>query len=1143
MNPINFTGRMDSRKGSEGPVRNPESGDRGDFVASTPIEVTRLIGRDAEFSLLRDRWDQAQEGVGQVVLVLGEPGLGKSRLVHTIIQLVRESVSTAFLPAYADSTGTMQIDQNAFIIEWRCSQHFQHSELYPVSDFMERFLGFAHDQSPTARFDLLARHLEDYDLDRPECLGLLAKLLFLPPGERYLAAGLTPAREREETFRILRQWLGALAAKRPVLFVVEDLHWIDASSLEFLGQFIGEGPHERTLTLLTFRPEFKIPWPAAAHQTILALNRLTRRQVTEWIRGDSNERLPDSLVAQIYERTGGVPLLVEEFTRMVRESTVLDEAAEASGSDIAANVKEIPATLQDLVIARLDWMSSNREIAQLAATLGRDFDYELLASVAEVEEPSLGAELAKLVSANILYVEGQPPECTYHFRHTLLEEALYAAIEEPKRRQFHQQIAEVLEARFTRMADTPPELLAQHFIKAGIVQKAVEYCLKAGVRSRDRFANTEAVSHFTKGLELLEMLDASPERDARELELLGPLGTAYIAWRGYAAPEVGPVFRRARALCERLGQTPQLFAMMWGNFAFHIVRGDFEICTELADEAIDFAERLNDPGIRMEALFLRGVTRLYRGDFAGTRECCAQAVSDFDDRERTAFWATQVGEDAGVTHRCYLALALWHLGLPDQALQLNRDMLELARTIDQPFSLEYGLHHTAWLHQHCRFGTQAQLFAEEQMRIATEQGFLFWHASGALYTAGGLLLQGRPEQGLQLLQKGLEAYRATGAQLGLPYYLSMLADACTQMGQFAEAGAALSEAIMLVEKNEERFQEAELYRLKGELLLAESDDRPAAEECFRRAVEIADRQQSKAWKLRATISLARLWQKQGRRKDAFTALSAAYGMFTEGFTTPDLVDAAALLENLTTERMRAEFAAGIKYVLDCIPPPMDGLVSVDWRYFPASTLGGDTIGYYWVDNDHLVFYLIDVTGHGLDSALLSVSVTNVIRSGTLSGADLRRPDQVLAQLNNAFRGQQHGNKYFTIWYGVYHAQTRRLTWAGGGHPPSILLVQGEPNPLVLSSEGMMMGVLRGQEFPAQSCQIPVEARLLIFSDGVFEIFREGHAVWNLADCIAHLAALAKREGNLMDQLLQHVQRLRGSPQLEDDFSIIEARFH
>ena len=1142
MNPVKLAGRSNPQECAGGTLKNSEPAARGEFEATAPVAVTPLTGRDTELSLLKDRWEQAQEGMGQVVLMVGEPGLGKSRLVQTITQLVQDDASGALSAAAGDSA-SRSVDQDPVVIEWRCSQHFQNSELHPVSDFMERFLGFGRDEGPPARFDRLARHLENYDLGQPEFVALFAKLLFLPPDERYLATGFTPAREREETFRALRQWLRAYSAKRPVLFAVEDLHWSDASSQEFLAQFIAEGPHDRILTVLTFRPEFRIPWPAVAHQTILALNRLTRRQVAEWMRRDSGGALPESLVAQIYQRTGGVPLLVEEFTRMVGESAVFESTGHESTPETAGRTREIPATLHDLVMARLDRMSSNREVAQLAATLGRQFDYELLAAVVTVDEQTLRTELAKLVSAGILYVQGQPPRCAYLFKHTLLEEALYSAIDEPRRQQFHQQVAEVIEARFTNSAEAQPELLAEHFTEAGNTQKAVAYCLKAGLRMRDRFANVEAISHLTKGLKLLETLGASIERDARELEFLGPLGTAYIAWRGYAAPEVGPIFRRAQALSERVGRTPQVFAMMWGNFAFHIVRGDFRICTDLADRAMAFGERLNDPGILMEALFLKGVTCLYRGDFAGTRDCCARAIADFDDRERTAFWATLVGQDAGVTHRCYLALALWHLGFPDRALQLNHEMLELARTINQPFSLEYALHHTGWLHQHCRLGVQAQASGDEQIRIATEQGFLFWHASGTLYAAGGLLLQGRLEQGLRLLQTGLEAYRATGAELALPYYLSMLTDACTQMGRFAEARVALTEALTLVEKNDERFQQAELHRLKGELLLAESDDQTAAEECFRRAVETADRHQSKAWKLRATTSLARLWQKQGRREEAFTALSTVHGSFTEGFTMPDLEEAAALLENLGNQRMRADFAAGIKYVRDCIPPPMEGLVSVDWRYIPASTLGGDTIGFHWVDDEHLALYLIDVTGHGLDSALLSVTVTNVIRAGALPGADMKRPDQVLAKLNEAFRGQQHGNKYFTIWYGVYHSASRMMTWAGGGHHPSIVLVRGEPNPLVLPSEGLMMGVLRGTDFPAQSCHIPADARLLIFSDGVFEIFRDGREVWNLADCIAHLAVLGEREGNLMDELLNHVQHLRGSPRLTDDFSIIEARFH
>jgi predicted ATPase len=1140
--PFRVAGRSDPpERVRETPSKFDLSG-RAELEAPAPFTLTPLTGRDTELSLLKDRWEQAQDGMGQVVLVVGQPGLGKSRLVQTVTQRVRTQASDTSLAAAAEF-GSAPDDQDSPVIEWRCSQHFQNSELHPVSDYLKRLLGAGRDPSPTARFDRLAQHLEDYDLCRPEIVALFAKLLFLPPDERYSAAALTPAREREETFRALRKWLLAYSSKRSVLFVVEDLHWIDASTLEFLGNFVREGPHERILTVLTFRPEFQIPWPALAHQTTLALNRLTRRQVGEWMRRDVNGPLPESLVGQIYHRTSGVPLLVEEFTRLVRESAVFESAGGSSPRGRGANMRELPPTLQELVMARLDRMSSNREVAQFAATLGREFDYELLAAVVTIDEQTLRAELAKLVSAGILYVKGQPPACMYRFKHALLEEALHGAIDQPNRRRFHKQVAEVMETRFPILVETEPELLAQHFTEAGIIEKAVGYCLRAGLRSRDRFAHVEAISHLIDGLKLLETLEASPERDARELELLGPLGTAYIASRGYAAPEVGPVFNRARALCERLGQTPQLFAIMWGNFAFHIVRGDFRVCAELADEAMAFGERLNDPGILMEALFLKGLTRLYRGDFAGARDCCARAITDFDNRERTAFWATLVGEDAGVTTRCYLALALWYLGFPDQALQLSDEMLDLARAINQPFTIEYALHHTGWLYQHCRLGTRAQAAAEEQIRIATEQGFLFWHASGTLYAAASSLLQGRLEQGLRLLKEGLEAYRGTGAELALPYYLSIQADGCTQTGRFADARVALTDGLTFVEKNDERFQEAELHRLKGELLLAESGDQTAAEECFLRAVETAKRQQSIAWELRATTSLSRLWQRQGRREEAFRALSKVYSLFPKGVTVPDLTDAAALLKNLGDERMRAEFAAGIQYVRDCIPPPMDGLVSVDWRYCPASTLGGDAIGYHWVDDDHLALYLIDVTGHGLDAALLSVSVANVIRAGALAGADMKEPDQVLAKLNDAFQGEQHGERYFTTWYGVYHCLNRTMTWTGGGHPPSILLVRGEPNPLLLPSSGLIMGVLRGVDFPARSCRIPVGARLLILSDGVFEIFRDGHSVWDLDACVAHLAALADFQGSLVDGLLDHVRQLRGSPDLEDDFSVIEARFH
>jgi predicted ATPase len=1159
VNEINFAGGTEHAERAS--VTSP--GGQEGFDAPASLATSPLIGRDAELRLLEDRWEQAQEGQKQIVLVQGEAGLGKSRLVRTIVRLVRENRDGETV------SGDVPLCQ---VFEWRCAEQFQNSELHPVLDFMNRFLGFGPNDSPSVRFERLARHLEDCGLNAPESVGLFAKLLFLPEDDRYLAPGLTPAREREETFRVLRQWLDTGFAKRPTLFIMEDLHWADASTLEFLGQLIGEGLSGRSLTILTFRPEFKVPWPAVSHQTILSLNRLNRRQVKEWMRTGSNSPLPDSLITQVYQRTGGVPLLVEEFTRMVHESSVaaptitaaptiaaaptitaaptatagpanpVSSAVGDANPPTTASLGEIPATLQDLIFARLDRMACDREIVLLTSTLGHQFDYELLAATAFVDEERLRTELAKLVSADILYSKGQWPQCSYLFKHGLLEEALYTAIGEPERRQFHQRVAETMESRFQTTTETQPELLAEHFTKAGLTLKAVGYCLKAGLRSRDRFANVEAVSHLQKGIHLLKKLEASPARDALELELLGPLGTAYIAWRGYADPEVGPILDRAHSLCERVGETPQVFAIMWGNFAYHIVRGDFRMCAVLAEKAIAFAERLNHPGILMEALFLRGITSLYRGDFSGARDTCADVIAQFDDRERTASLAKLIGEDSGVTCRCYLSLALWQLGFADQALELGRQTVDLGRSIDHLYSLEYALHHAGWLYQHCRLGTQTQVAAEEQVQIATEQGFLFWQATGTLYTAAGLLLQGRIERGLPLLEKGLQAYRATGAQLGLPYYLSMLADACMRVGRFAEAGNTLSEAIALADKNDERFQEAELYRLKGELLLAQSNDQVGAEEWFSRAIEIAEQQGSKAWKLRATTSLVRLWQKQGHREKAFTTLSSIYGAFTEGRGTPDLADAAALYGSLVDERMRAEFAAGLKYVRECIPSPMHGVVSVDWRYIPASTLGGDIIGYHWLDREHLALYLIDVTGHGLDSALLSVTLTNIIRTGALSGADLKRPDQVLAQLNEAFGGRQHGNKYFTIWYGVYQSATRTLTWSGGGHHPAVLLIPGQPDPTVLSSEGPMMGVITQAEFPAQSCQIPAEARLLIFSDGVFEIFRDKRQMWNLADCITYLAVLGREGGNLMDELLNHIQRLRGSPHLNDDFSIIEARF-
>ncbi|HSZ55137.1 MAG TPA: SpoIIE family protein phosphatase [Tepidisphaeraceae bacterium] len=1120
---------MSAAKFSKPTTSGLEAAGATDVEARQPIDpmatarLAPLTGRDTEVSLLKDRWEQATEGMGQVVLLIGEAGLGKSRLVSIIKELVEGEADE---PA-----------QDSPIIEWRCSRRFQNTSLYPACDFFDRLLDFGRDQAPGVRFDRLARHLEAYDLARPESVALFASLLLLSPDDRIAPLSLSPIREREETFRALREWLRARARRRPVLFVVEDLHWVDASTLEFLGQFLAEGFHDRILTVLTFRPEFKTPWPAVAHQTSLALNRLSRRQVAELVRKDTGAALPEPLLEQIYQRTAGVPLFTEELTRMLRDPGMPGRSPK--GGTLGG---EMPATLHDLVIARLDRMTSDREIAQLAATLGREFTHELLAAVATVDEPTLQAELAKLIRAEILYQRGSPPRCTYVFKHALLEDALRDALVGAKRQGFHRQIADVLVAQFPQTVEGMPELLAHHYTEADLADKAVRFWLIAGLRSRDRFANFEAIGHLSRGLELLRTLDESPERDARELEFLNPLGTVFIAARGYGAPEVGPIFRRARELGTRVGTPPQLFAIMWGAWAWHAVRADLRLCMELADEALALAERVNEPGMLMEALFPGAVTLVFRGDFAAAYAHCTRALAEYDDRERTRFWAGVTGEDSGVAHRCYLAVALWHLGKVDEALRLNHEAVELARAIRQPFTLAFALEHRAWLCNQARLTSEARTAAQEELAIATEQGFAYWRASAALFKADSMVLQGQWQEMLPLILDGLEDLRGTGAGLDVTFHLGFLGDAYTQAGRFADAAKALDEALTCADNTDERFYEAELHRLRGVLLLAESHAHADAEAAFCKAIEIARRQQSKAWELRATTSLARLWHRQGRGNKARAALAAVYCRYTEGFSTPDLVDAKALLDTLGDERMREEFAAGAKYVLSCIPAPIDGPVSIDWRYIPSSSLGGDTIGYHWIDDNHLALYLVDVTGHGLDSALLSVSITDVLRSGSLTGTDMRRPDQVLATLNDAFPGDQHGDKFFTIWYGVYERSSATLTWSGGGHHPSILLAPGARDPILLSSGGMMMGVARGLEYPAASCQVPPEARLLIFSDGIFEIVHDGNVVWTLGECIEYLATQNSHGGAGMDELLAHVRALRGSHELQDDFSILVACF-
>lgn len=846
------------------------------------IERTPLTGRDLEMNLLKSRWEQAQEGMGQVVLLTGEAGLGKSRLVHDLKQHVRGKNDNG-------NAGTS-------IVEWYCSPQFKNTGLYPIITCFQRLLRFGRDDAPAERFDRLMQHLEEYDLAQPDVVPIFASLLSVPTNEKFPSLELSPVREREEIFQALQDWLRAYSSKQPVLFVVEDLHWLDASTLEFLGQFLAGGQSEQILTLLTFRPEFQVPWTTLTHQTSLSLNRLTKSQVGDLMRKKTGDDVPQALIDQVYDRAGGVPLFIEEFTKMVQETGMCDQARASGGRMGTLMSHAIPTTLQDLIMARLDRMEGDREVAQIAATIGRNFSYELLAAVSNLDRPVLDAELQKLVQAEILFEKGRPPRSGYIFKHALLEDALYNGLVKSKRQQYHGRIAEALETQ--EAAKLEPELVAYHFIEAGRIEKAIPYLLAAGTRAQEKFANVEAIEQFTKGLDLLSTLPEAPERDASELSLLNRLGPSYQAAFGYAAPKVGPTFARARELCRKTGQTEQLFAVMWGNWTWNMVRGDLRLCMEIADEVMALANYAQDQGISMEAYAVPAVTLFYRGDFAGCREHSEEAIAMYEDPEECRNWSSQTGQNSAITHRCYLALSLWHLGYPDRASRMMDETLALAREIAHPFSLAHALHFAAWFHHYRQMGELQQKAAAEEIAVATEQGFALWHATGTFLQGAGMYWQGSLDEAVPRMEKGVQMFRDISAALTLPAQLCVLAKGYLKTGSLAESRQALQEGLALCEKNDDRSHEAELQRLEGELVLAESGDKALAEQCFRKAIETARGQKSRAWELRATVSLAGLLKEKGDREEARTALATVYGEYKDGFDTPDLMSASELLKTL-----------------------------------------------------------------------------------------------------------------------------------------------------------------------------------------------------------------------------------------------------
>jgi class 3 adenylate cyclase/predicted ATPase len=862
-----------------------ESGARGRLDVAQPRGLTPLVGRESEVTLLLERWEQVKAGQGQVVLLTGDGGLGKSRLV----QVLKDHVA------------------NEPHIRWECRSvpYYQHTALYPLTDLFQRILQWQPDEPPDEKLAKLEHALSQYRLPLAETVPLFAPLLALPvPEHRYRLLTLSPQRQRQKTLETITAILLELAERQPVLFIVEDLHWTDPTTLELLNLVLDQTPTAPMLVLLTCRPHFQPSWHHRSYITEMTLNHLSQAQVVQLVTGmTTGKTLPPEVLRQILAKTDGVPLFVEELTKAILESgqlTAVDGHYALTG---ALSTLAIPATLQDSLMARLDRLVTAKGVAQMGATIGRQFAYDLLQAVSQLDASTLQRELGRLVEAEIVYQRGLPPQATYVFRHALIQDAAAQSLLKSTRQQYHQRIAQVLEAQFPETAEAAPELLAHHYTEAGFIEQALPYWQRAGQHAIERSAYLEAIAHLTKGLEVLQTLPESPERLQQELALHLSLASALsIARGGRASSDVQQAYSRAYALCQQVGETPQRFQALRGLCLFAMTRGEHAQARELAEQLLRLAQRWRDPAFEVPARWTLGVALWWQGDGMAARdhlEAGLQLYAPQQHRDHVVLY----GLDSGVACDVNLGLVLWALGSADQALQHLHRALARARDVAHPNTLQYALTLTAIGHHFRREARDVQAQAERAIALINEQGLASNFLAMATCLRGwALVAQGQREAGLAQMHQGLVVHQASGQEIQRPWLLGMQAEACARTGQLDEGLRLVTEALERAQQSGERGWEAELYRLQGELLVQAEGSVPqaavTAEACFQQALDVARHQQAKALELRAAMSLARLWQRVGKHAEAYELLGPIYGWFTEGFDTADLQDAKALLEEL-----------------------------------------------------------------------------------------------------------------------------------------------------------------------------------------------------------------------------------------------------
>ena len=877
-------------KGIAGPVRvwaalRPSSA-ASHFEALHGTTLTDLVGREEELELLLRRWSKAKTGEGQVVLLSGEPGIGKSRLTAALLEAIAPEPHTR--------------------LRNFCSPQHTDSALYPTIGQIERAAGFSRDDSWQAKLDKLDALLAQSSTSARDA-ALVAEMLSLPNDGRYPVLELAPQQRRQQTLEALVLQVATLSRQNPVLMVFEDVQWTDPTTLELFGLIVERIPTLHVLLIMTFRPEFEPPWTGRPYVTALTINRLGQREVSAMIdRVVGNKSLVESVREDIIERTDGIPLFVEEITKAVLEAES-QRAAEHAIAVIPPPALEVPASLHASLMARLDRLGPAKEVAQIGAAIGREFSRALLAAVVRKPEEELNSALDRLLAAGLVFRQGVPPDTSYLFKHALVQDAAHGTLLRGPRRALHARIAETLESQFADIVERQPELLARHCTQAGLIEKAAHLWGKAGQRSLDKSALLEAIEHITRALDQIEGLPATPALRREQIKLQVALLTPLIHVKGYAAPETKAAAERARLLIEQaeaLGEPPEdpllLFSVLYSFWVARFVAFNGKVMRELAAQFLALAEKQGAAVPLMVGHRNMGVSLLHTGDIEEARVHIDRAIALYDPAKHRPL-ATRFGQDVRVALLFYRSLALWPLGYPEAALADAHRAVRDAREIGQAASLMAALTLTSLSHIHCGSYAIANAQLDEVITLANETGALFWKVGGMLVQGCLFAITGRASDAVRTITSGLSAWRATGTTVWMPTYLSYLTRAQAELGQFDEASRCISEALIAVQTTNESWYEADIHRIAGEIALRSPEpDVAKAEAHFERALQVALVQRAKSWELRAAMSMARLWRDQGMPQRARELLAPVYGWFTEGFDTRDLKEAKALLDELHT---------------------------------------------------------------------------------------------------------------------------------------------------------------------------------------------------------------------------------------------------